>query len=154
MKQPVAGRSVRGARVHAAGCLQDVARSLDEPAVAALRAAARGDAAEELGGLVRPHDHPAAVAGGARIGADDPVRTDHGLLRILNVGIGSVRVAADENRAAARLARCVDHTVAAYSDAHAERLDRSALAGAALGFDGSGDEVGAALGLQEDVAAA
>src|SRR5207247_5403618 len=144
----------RGARVHAAERLDHVARSLDETGVAALSAAARGDAAEEPGGLVRPYDHPAAVAGGARIGADDSVRTDHGLLRVLNVGIGAVRVAADENRSAARVARGVDHTVADDSDAHAERLDRSALAGAALCFDGSGDEVGAALRLKRHSAAA
>src|SRR5205814_10051522 len=48
IKQPAAGPSVRRARVHAAECLQRVARSLDEPAVAALSAAAGGDAAEEL----------------------------------------------------------------------------------------------------------
>src|SRR5207247_9077082 len=117
-------------------------------------AAARGDAAEEPGGIVRPYDHPAAVAGGARIGADNSVRADHGLLRVLNVGVGAVRVAADENRSAARVARCVDHTVPDASDAHTERLARSALAGAALGFDGSGAEVGSAFGLQEAVAAA
>src|SRR5204863_7485340 len=105
-----------------------------------------------LRGFVRPYDHAAAVSSRARIGADDSVGTDHGLLRVLNVGVGAVRVAADENRAAARVARGVDHAVPDDSDAPAERRDRSALAGAALGFDGSGDEAGAALRLRKDLA--
>ena len=113
-----------------------------------MRAAARGDAAEELRGLVRPYDHAAAITGGARIGTDDSVRTDHGLLRVLDVGVAALVVAADEDRAAARVARCVDHTVADHADAHAEGVDRSALARAARGLHRSGDEIGAALRLK------
>src|SRR5262249_30685803 len=99
-------------------------------------------------------DHAPAVAGGPRVGADDAVGADQGLLRVLHARVRAVLVTADEHGAAARVARGVDDAVADNADAHAERLDGSALAGAAFRLDGSIDEVRAALRLQRDVAAA
>src|SRR5262249_20837309 len=99
-------------------------------------------------------DHAPAVAGGPRVGADDAVGADQGLLRVLHARVRAVLVTADEHGAAARVARGVDDAVADHADAHAERFDGSALAGAAFRLDGSIDEVRAALRLQRDVAAA
>src|SRR4051812_14988072 len=131
-----------------------LARGLDETAVARLAAAARGDGAGEASVVVGPDDDTAAVASGAGVGADDAVATYIGTLGVLDSGVLALVVAADEDLAAAGFAGGVDDAFAEDADTDPERLHFTAVARAALGFDGAVDEVGAALRLQQDLAAA
>src|SRR4051812_785028 len=131
-----------------------LARGLDETAIARLAAAARGDGAGEASVVVGPDDDAAAVTGGAGVGADYAVATYIGTLGVLDSGVLALIVAANEDLAAAGFAGGVDDPFAEDANAHAERLHFAAVASAALGFDGAVDEVGAALSLQQDLAAA
>ena len=131
------------------------ARNFGESAVAALAAASRGNRSAETGGIVRPHDHFAAVAAGDGIGLDDRVAPHDRALRIPHFRVATSIIATDENRSAAGIAAGVHDRVAEQANAPAEHLDVSAFFASALGrgIEHARVDHRASFGFEEDASA-
>ena len=109
------------------------ARHLDKAPVAGIVAAAGGEGPGEAGYPVRPDDHPAAVPACARIGPDDGVLADHGVVGVAFRPL-SLEIPADQDLAAAGVSGCIDRGLSNHSDLLAQHLDAtSSLAAPAAG---------------------
>ncbi|OEZ47065.1 hypothetical protein JAB1_34770 [Janthinobacterium sp. MP5059B] len=154
IEQPVAALAMRRAGIDADAIDgQVMAGCFHEAPVAALRTAARGNAAVYLGRFIAPGDDLAAVATMDGIGIDAGVLADEHLPRILHGRVLALVVAAQQDRAAARGAAGVDCRVAQQTHLLAQHLDVSPLAHRASGTgDAARLEQRLAAGLEHDPA--
>ena len=105
IKQQGAKISIRCGCIYVSCKIQIVlARNLDESAITAICATARGDIAVEASCVIRPHDHLATITALHRICLDGHIWTEISTPGILNDRIISVTVAADEHASSASLA--------------------------------------------------
>ncbi|OEZ77109.1 hypothetical protein JAB5_27020 [Janthinobacterium sp. HH103] len=154
IEQPVAALAARRAGIDAdAVDGQVMAGRFHEAAVAALRAAARGNAAVHLGRFIAPGDDLAAVAADNRIGIDAGILADEYLPRIVHGRVLALVITAQQDRAAARGAAGIDLRIAQQTHLLAQHLDLAARAGRARGAgDAARFEQRLAAGLEHDPA--
>jgi len=114
---------------------------LDKAAVATTLTRASVDGAEEQRLLIRPDNHPTAVATHRAAGVHRRAVLNPHCARVLNVRVLTQLVAADTHRAAAGRARRVDLRVGGQPHCAAEYVNRTAgLAGILAGdVEGAGD---------------
>ena len=141
VEQQRPGHALRRAGIDLAVVHQRLlARDLDEAAVAAALAAAGADAALVTGQAVGPDRDGAAVTLVDRVGAQDRPRGHDGRFGVADVGVRTVEVAADPDRAAAGASRRVDDAAVVEEDALP--FDRDAAAALAGGQAGGVDPAG------------
>ncbi len=133
IEQPFAALPVRGGEVRRGECDELGTAGFDEAAVAAGRTAAHADLAVGLRGFVAPENDLAAVASLQRVGDNPGVLAEVGLLRVDDIGIAPVHVAADQRHSAACIAGDIDDPVIGDADLVAEDFDRAALFAFGLG---------------------
>ena len=140
-------RQIRAAAVRQA----PLARDLGEAPVTAFGATGGHDLAVETRHLLGPDDDRAAVARGDRAGVDGRVRRDVGAPRQRHRA-AALEVAADQRRAAARVARDVDIRAGEQADLLAQHMDRAAgLAGVvARGIQRARDRDDARVAAHQD----
>src|SRR5690242_16381901 len=100
--------------------------NLRKAAVTTLGAAARAQLAQEYRGLIRPDDDLAAVSVRDRARIDGCAVGNRRVLRVSNLRVLALIVAADKHRTAARIAARADRRAAKDGDVLAEDLDRAA----------------------------
>ena len=154
IEQPVAALATRRTGIHADAIDgQIMAGRFHEASIAALHAAARGNAAVYLGRLVAPGDDLATVAAVDGIGGHAGVLADQHLARILHGRVLALVIAAQQDRAAARGTAGIDFRIAQQTHLLAQHLDFSALAGRARGAGNAACfEQRLAAGLEDDLA--
>ena len=103
-----------------------LARHLGKAAVATLPPAAPGDAADEMGGVVRPYHDLAAVTLEVGIGLEDDIAVDERRQRVLDVRVLALIVSADEDGAAAVSAGGVNYRISSERDVLTQHLHRAA----------------------------
>ena len=134
IEQPIAGQTERRRGIHRRGSCYPkiVSRRFDLSAVAALGAAFRADRTGEAGLAVGPDCNRAAIALACRVGGYRRLADD----RALRVGERSlpVQTAANLDRSAAGIARCID--LRAIGDIHRTAGDVDRAAGLALRHSG------------------
>ena len=127
IEQPRSPVPVRRARIAAAGEDQlSETRRLDQPAVARLRTASRGQQAEELRRFVRPQDDLPAISVVQRVGVNFDIAADEDSRGVRDRVVVAVQVAADEHFAAMTAAGCIDVCSAEQTDLLTEQMNRAA----------------------------
>ena len=91
-------------------------RSFAKAAVTALLAAFGFQRAAKVRGFVGPDDDFAAVALCAGVGSQQDSCADIGVLRVDNIGVLALKIATDQNGAAACIARDVDNRTSVQTD--------------------------------------
>ncbi len=126
---------MRRARVHHSPEYETLlSRYLYKSAVTTLRPASHTDTAVISRDVIRPHNHPAAVAVGDGIGIDADTLTDIGAEGVLHVRVFPLEIATHQNRAAASITRCVEIRPGEQTHLVAQHLDAAAcLAGVLAG---------------------
>ncbi len=127
IQQQRPGRALGRAQIRQSAISQRaLAGHFGKPAVAAERTAQGRDGATKLRDVVRPDHHLAAVAGGGGVSVECHAPADIGLGGVAHVGIGPMEVSANQNRAAAGRAGCIDTGAVEQADILAGYFDIAA----------------------------